>query len=377
MKSWQLFLHSRWLWPTLLGIGLGLRLGLALCFYGNFDQVSYEIVAEIMRRGGNVYAETSRYNYTPLWSYVLLILNYGAIWLRVPFHVMVRSFIICIDLINMLLIGYVAANGLSRNLKVAAVGYWLNPVAILLVGYHGQFENLATLPLLLAVALYCRPIGRPRTLWLWGLGTLALIIKHNTLFSVWMLFAYVAGSWRRAGFMMILAICAFLATFTPYLPAGLIGIVKNVLTYQSALPYGFGQFFPSLLSALLFAGVMLLLPVIAKQILKTTLPHAIGFSAVGLLTFIFGISVQYYLLPVIWGSLTGGIWYWIYSVSITFLLLSNINSLAILNLPPLYNLAWLVTSIWFFSYFGRRFRPQHAVSKNRSHTSVDMPTKSY
>ena len=194
MKSWQPFLHSRWLWPTLLGIGLGLRLGLAICFYGNFDQVSYEIVAEIMRRGGNVYAETSRYNYTPIWSYVLLVLNYGATWLGVPFHVMVRSFIIGVDLIDMLLIGYVAANGLSRNLKVTAVGYWLNPVAILLVGYHGQFENLAILPLLLAVALYCRPVGRPRTLWLWGLGTLALIIKHNTLFGVWMLFAYVAGS---------------------------------------------------------------------------------------------------------------------------------------------------------------------------------------
>ena len=177
--------------------------------------------------------------------------------------------------------------------------------------------------------------------------------------------------------MMILAIGVFLATFTPYLPAGLIGIIKNVLTYQSAIPYGFGQFFPSLLSATLFAGVMILLPVIAKQILKTTLPHAIGFSFVGLLTFIFGISVQYYLLPIIWGSLTGSIWYWIYSLSITFLLLSNINSLAVLNLPPLYDLAWLITIIWFLSYFVQRLRQQDATRKDRLHTSVDMPTKSY
>lgn len=51
-------------------IGVALRLALPLLGH-NFDVESYRIVADIMGDGGNVYAETSRYNYWPIWFLIV------------------------------------------------------------------------------------------------------------------------------------------------------------------------------------------------------------------------------------------------------------------------------------------------------------------
>src|SRR5690349_18200368 len=56
-------------------IGFGLRFFLAAAYHGNFDEDSYEIVVGIMQRGGNIYTETARYNYSPAWALVLFGLN--------------------------------------------------------------------------------------------------------------------------------------------------------------------------------------------------------------------------------------------------------------------------------------------------------------
>ncbi|UKI30108.1 MAG: hypothetical protein L6W00_19200 [Lentisphaeria bacterium] len=41
----------------------------------NYDFESYTIVAELVEEGKNVYAETFRYNYGPIWFYVLWLLK--------------------------------------------------------------------------------------------------------------------------------------------------------------------------------------------------------------------------------------------------------------------------------------------------------------
>ncbi|CAM8376021.1 hypothetical protein MCEMHM7_00896 [Candidatus Methylopumilus planktonicus] len=50
--------------------GLGIRLFCASRGY-NWDVDSYRVVADIVARGGNVYQETGRYNYGPIWFYIL------------------------------------------------------------------------------------------------------------------------------------------------------------------------------------------------------------------------------------------------------------------------------------------------------------------
>jgi hypothetical protein len=44
-----------------------------------------------VRHGGNGYAETARYNYSPVWSWLLLSFSLLADLLHLPLHVIVRG----------------------------------------------------------------------------------------------------------------------------------------------------------------------------------------------------------------------------------------------------------------------------------------------
>ena len=125
-------------------IGLICRLALALTTHGNTDLRNYEGVVAILQHGGNVYAETAGYNYAPVWMLVM-----GALARLGPIHITARVFLSLVDILNAVLIGRVWG---SR----AGALYAINPAAILIVGYGGQFETLAALPLLIALARYTR-----------------------------------------------------------------------------------------------------------------------------------------------------------------------------------------------------------------------------
>ncbi|HXI18107.1 MAG TPA: hypothetical protein VNM48_17215, partial [Chloroflexota bacterium] len=122
-------------------LGLGVRLWLAASFHGNFDQDSYALVVEALRGDGDMYG-TLRYNYSPLWAYGLLTLDTIAVAVGMPFHVLVRGFLSLVDVGNACLIYRLARHesGAGRWRPVVSFGaYTLNPLAILITGYHGQF----------------------------------------------------------------------------------------------------------------------------------------------------------------------------------------------------------------------------------------------
>ncbi|MGH7862212.1 MAG: hypothetical protein ACREOS_08215, partial [Candidatus Dormibacteraceae bacterium] len=131
-----------------------------------------------------------------------------------------------------MLIGAIAARLAPGRGRLAFSVYLLNPVAILLVGFHGQFENLALLPLLGALYLSMRGRAGLPSWVIWLLGTASLLIKHLTIFSVWTLFVYVFTG-RRRPLLMALSVLVFLVSFLPYLPRGFDGIVHNVFLYGS------------------------------------------------------------------------------------------------------------------------------------------------
>ena len=96
--------------------------------------------------------------------------RYGADWLRLPFHVVVRGLLTCADLMNLLLIGRIAVNAVTGNAKLAAARNWLNPVAILLVRFPANWGRLPRCRCCSRLRLIpARPV--PRTLWSWLLVT--------------------------------------------------------------------------------------------------------------------------------------------------------------------------------------------------------------
>lgn len=367
---------SRWVLPAAaLILGVGARLYLAVTFYGNYDQASYAIVARIMLAHGNVYAETFRYNYSPVWAYVLLGLAHIDLWTRVPqFQIIVRGFLTLVDVADAVLIGAIAARLKPGRGLLAFSIYLLNPVAILLVGFHGQFENLAVLPLLGALYLSVRQSDRLSGSAAWLLGTASLLIKHLTVFSVWMLFVYVFTARRRL-LMMALSVLVFLVSFLPYLPRGLDGIIHNVFLYGSGGGiYGIGLTTYAIWRVLhhiaiptetgpglgliqlsvygeraLFVGLMVALPFIAKERFKLALPVSMELSAVALLALIPGISEQYFIIPVIFGSIFLSAPYVAYTAVTTIILLGSPFNVYIFDISIVYwNAIWIVTVIWLY-----------------------------
>jgi hypothetical protein len=328
-------------------VGLSLRLWLAWGPYGNYDQISYRIVSEIVARGGNVYAETYRYNYGPIWFLLLAVFRGAAAATGLPFHFVVRSFLTLADAGNALLIGLLAREAGVRSAGAGALVYALSPVAILVVGFHGQFDNLAALPLLLAALLTLRARGAPRLAPVWALATLALCIKHLCVFCVWMLLVYAAGGVKRAAVLMAGSLAVFGAQFLPWLSGGAAGIVHNVFGYYGIpRPYGLTTVLPRGVAAVVFVAVLAALPVFARGPLRLGLTRAMELSAVALMTLIPGTGEAYFIVPAIWGSVHASAGYWIFSAVAYFFLLTGQANLQVSPIPPPWNVLWLSLVVW-------------------------------
>jgi hypothetical protein len=336
-------------------VGVGLRLYLAYTFRGNYDQLSYEVVSEIMTRSGNVYAETYRYNYSPVWAYILSFLSQLASFSHLQFHFVIRSFLTTVDILIAFFVGLICSRLGFADARVGFSLYLLNPVAILLTGFHGQFENLAMLPLLIATYMYSRQPSTPPWKWIWLLGTLSLLIKHITVFGVWMLFQYTTTI-RRAAIMFLVSVLVFMATFLPYLPEGGSGIARNVFMYQAVAAWGLARWLPKLLVMTFFYEFMILSPFIAKKYFALSLARSLEFSGVALLALIFGIGKQYFIIPIIFGSIFISNWYWIYTLVAACCLSGSyaLSHFGIIDNPltsAYWNIVWLAALGWLISYF--------------------------
>ena len=221
-KNWQFI----WLF-TILAVGIALRLVMPMRG-SNYDMESYRIVADIVAKGGDVYAETNRYNYGPVWFHILHALD-SLPWIAgdrlTTLHWKVACFLTIVD------IGICLTLFRSYGTTVAAL-FFLNPISIMITGYHSQFENFAILLGLLSVGLLDRQKGN-RWMWL-GLVLLglSLSIKHILfLFPLWL--AIKQKYWSRKLLFAGLPYVIFLAGFVTYLPHDAHQILKNVFLYRS------------------------------------------------------------------------------------------------------------------------------------------------
>lgn len=354
---------DRWLWG-LLGLGLLARLFLAWAefkTYASFDLESYQIVQGIVRHGGNVYAETSRYNYSPVWSWVLGSLDWLQRLVGLRAHVAVCGFLTVVDAASCWFLARLAVlHGLSPRRAVLA--FWLSPVSILLTGLHGQFDNLAVLFLL--ACLWAQATGRGRAwAWAWAWASGAILVKQIVLFAP--LYTLLRAFPARLPRLVAWAACTlpFFLSLAPYWPGAGKQILSHVLLYSSQPElYGLTALFPSsrtndpvlhahLLRTLLFTlliGGALLLPRRADALRAALLAPLV------FLAFTPGFAVQYMVLPVALGALRPSWAYWLYTTVATFTLLGVLGFI-----PGVWNaitpvlltlwgsvLLWLALEVW-------------------------------
>jgi len=316
----------------LMIVGICARLFLAYFFYGNYDQESYQIVVDIVKSGGNVYSETQRYNYSPIWSLILTSLSY----IPFPFHFAVRSFLTVIDIIIALMIITITEKPYLGAL------FMVNPVSILITGFHGQFENLAVLPLLFAVYASQKKKGS----WLiFLLGLISILIKHITIFGVVALYFYTFKDKRKAIIALMVTTIIFLISFLPYLPEGRENIINQVFFYSSSTqPYSLFYLIPFWSTPTFAIGMVLFLIIyrnssINEQILKSFLAFLILTP---------GIGEQYFVLPIIFGSIFPKFGYYLFSIITSIFLLGSKGNLH-LPIPSIWISVWIVSIIWLIN----------------------------
>jgi len=327
--------------------GTIIRLIMASAYYGNFDMQSFDVIADIVAMGGNVYASTPRYNYSPVWFTILGLLKQVQMQMpTLPFHFVVRAFLCLVDLVTL---GFLLliANNKKISLPKIALLFYLNPVSYLLTSYHGQFENLSVLMIVIGLYLYLRLEQKsfwPTTI-LWLFATAGMIIKHSVFYELIICLNSTIKRYWMKFLLFAFSVCIFLALFIPYWNAGKEGIIKNVFMYSSHSGYyGIASLlkFPQL--KYLFIAGLFAFPFFLKNI-DIIRQCLLGFLF--FLTFTTGIGIQYFVLPVAVGSLYPSKGFLFYSLIASVFILGNNNNAFVPGLQFSWNAVWVAVTVWF------------------------------
>jgi len=289
-------------------IGFTMRMVVASRGY-NYDMESWMIAADIMKEGGNVYAETFRYTSGPVWfnilHYIEKITNptFPEILSRVSnpisegisnFRYFITMFLTLVDLGMFFLLLRIYGYRI-------AVFFFLNPIAIMLTGYHSQFDNLALLTGLFSMLVFGEStdskIGCRKILALVLLG-LSIMIKHIFIFFPFWLAVKQKGLSRKF-VILIVPLSVFFLGFAPYWEGAQNDIINNVFLYKGWEEAPFWRIFvPEVFTTLIpkrffFFTTMIILAFIFR---KYSVWKSMMIYTVSIVIFSSGIGNQYYAI---------------------------------------------------------------------------------
>lgn len=326
------------------------------------DSDGFVIDARLFLEGKNIYLYQPYYNYSPLFFYVLGFLGkLGELVPSIPTKVIIHWFLSAIDILTAILLIKLARERKIKIWKTVAL-FILNPVSIIISGYHGQFDNLAIFFLLWVILL--SGIDRSsrshkENFLIWFILTVGLTIKHTILFPAFSCLMHFSKKIYIAVFLFIATMLVFLTSFLPFLPEAYSQIVQNVFKYKSMEGlYGVSYILAKYCSAcqdpdtnfiirnvFLLAGLAFVAFIRHRDTARSALLSFLFF-----LTFTTGIGGQYFVFPIALGALFPSFWFYLYSIVVTLFLLGNdwefnISVFKIFS----WNSVWVVTLLWFLA----------------------------
>jgi len=212
----------------------------ALSYGASFDIDGWRYLGQAVLAGENPYgpAGHGRANWGPVWPWTCGLMLALARITHLPFHSLIKVPASLADVGIALLIRHsLLARGLSRRTAfLVALGYALNPIAILISGAHGQFDAM---PALLALgALITFPALLPSALLL-GLG---IGIKTWVALLLPFFLQRVAG-WRNRIAYGVVTILPLVALLLPYYLEAPAAVREQVLTYGGGVDHGWAALF--------------------------------------------------------------------------------------------------------------------------------------
>ena len=148
------------------------------------DLMHWGDAARYFRVGANPYSEPRlQWNWPPFWIPMLHVLYHLTDGL-IPFFTAVRAYLIAIESTLAICLYFVVRRFFPQTsaLRLLVMGVSLNPICVLLVCQHGNFDVLASLFGILALAMLLIFRGGHDILrWLWACAFLGLAILTKTV----------------------------------------------------------------------------------------------------------------------------------------------------------------------------------------------------
>src|SRR5262245_12116888 len=227
---------------VLTGVALAARLAfLAWLPAGAYsaDVDNWLEVDRVIRAGGNPYNLTDHLNWPPFWMQLVFAIGWLARALALPFVAVLRTVLITAELLAILLVYALLTRVASprRAFWLVLLGVALNPIAILLICQHCNFDIFVATFILLALQRLLRfAEGGEPVEWLWACAFIGLGVLAKTVPAVLVpLLAFrinrLRWSERLLGALLLVG-PVVLGTSIIY-PLGPAQVTANVLHYRS------------------------------------------------------------------------------------------------------------------------------------------------
>lgn len=284
----------------ILGTALGIIARFLMMVWGNnYDFESYKIVGEIVSKGGNVYAETSRYNYAFIFSLI------QGIGYRVfgSYEQLFRVYIVgVLTLVDVGIMLWMS----DRYNNVYGLLFFLNPISIVITGYHNQFDNIAVLFALIASSFYDEESEKLTKKDLISIVflTLSMLTKHLLfMFFIWILFRKMKGRIKKIVYVFVPGVI-FILSFIPFVVCNekaFDGVLNNVFLYRSYNNYPLLRYLLRVVAIpnqLYFVIYLVMMAVIGWAFRKRSFRDQLLLYFVCMVSFSSAVANQYLIIPI-------------------------------------------------------------------------------
>jgi hypothetical protein len=235
----------------------------------------------------------------------------------------------------------------------------LNPVSIIITGYHGQFDNIAILLLLISIYFFLNTkislLYKYISILL--ISASGFVIKHIILFPLFAFYLTISKSLSKALFFTFFALIFFLISFIPFISSAKQQIISNVFNYKSmeglyGISYFLMKYCPNISltqNSIIVRNIFLILGICYITVFpKKDLIQSLLVAILFFLTFTSGIGGQYFLLPIAFASLRPSKMFYIYSFIVSLFYLGNSWEFNITFFKFIsWNVVWLFILLWF------------------------------
>jgi hypothetical protein len=233
-------------WAWILGVAILARLvpHLLVPAGGNYDIESFNILSDLINNGEDIYSNPiaeGRHPYLPLLVYWIGFAGKFAESIHQPFEVIYRLLPIVADVsICLVLFFYMKGKDIQSAFK-GAMWYALNPIAVFVSAYQGQFDSLPMLFILLAV------FSLGNSVWITGswMG-LAILTKSWPVLALPSILASLDTIKKKAIilFMILLIVLIGVGLYIWLFKSDLLTLLPRALSYNHGLGvWGYTYFF--------------------------------------------------------------------------------------------------------------------------------------